>query len=108
MRCQGPATAQTPSQRLTAGEIKLTLDREFHAETLVASGSGENRPVAASQGTRDQMKLEADTLTAHFSPEGAITGLNASGAVHALRSGAAEQDQATPESAAVALCPWAS
>jgi len=108
MRLHGPATAQTPTQRLTAGEIKLTLDREFHAETLVASGSGESRPVATSQGTRDQMKLEADTLTAHFSPEGAITGLNASGAVHALRSGAAEQDEASAESGTVDLWPWAS
>ena len=108
MRLHGPATAQTPTQLLTAGEIKLTLDREFHAETLIASGSGASRPVATSQGTRDQLKLEADTLTAHFSPEGAITGLNASGAVHALRSGAAEQDEASAESGAVDLWPWAS
>jgi lipopolysaccharide export system protein LptA len=108
MRLHGPATAQTPSQLLTAGEIKLTLDREFHAETLVASGSGVSRPVARSQGARDLLKLEADTLTAHFSPEGAITGLNASGAVHALRSGAAEQDEASAESGAVDLWPWAS
>ncbi len=108
MRLHGPAEAQTPAQRLTASEIKLTLDREFHAETLVASGSGESRAVATSQGTRDQMKLEADTLTAHFSPEGAITGLNATGAVHALRSGKAEQDEASAESGAVELWPWAS
>jgi lipopolysaccharide export system protein LptA len=107
MRLHGPAEAQTPAQRLTAGEIKLTLDREFHAETLVASGSRESRPVATSQGTRDQMKLEADTLTAHFSPEGAITGVSATGTVHALRSGAAEQDEASADSGAVDLWPWA-
>jgi lipopolysaccharide export system protein LptA len=108
MRLHGPATAQTLTQRLIAGEIKLTLDREFHAETLIASGSGASRPVATSQGTRDQMKLEADTLTAHFSPEGAITSLSATGAVHALRSGTAEQDEASAESGAVDLWPWAS
>jgi lipopolysaccharide export system protein LptA len=105
MRLHGPAEAQTSTELLKAGEIKLTLDREFHAETLVASGSGENRPVATSQGTRDAMKLEADNLTAHFSPEGAITGLRATGSVHALRSGAAEQQEASAESGTVDLWP---
>jgi lipopolysaccharide export system protein LptA len=107
MRLHGPAEAQTSMERLTAGEIKLTLDREFHAETMVASGSGENRPVATSQGIRDHMKLEADTLIAHFSPEGAITALSATGSVHALRNGAAEQQEASAESGTVDLWPWA-
>src|ERR1700731_1300505 len=105
LRLHGPAQAQTSTELLKAGEIKLTLDREFHAETLVASGSGENRPVATSQRTRDAMKLEADNLTAHFSPEGAITGLRATGSVHALRSGAAEQQEASAESGTVDLWP---
>jgi lipopolysaccharide export system protein LptA len=107
MRLHGPAEAQTSTERLTAGEIKLTLDREFHAETMVASGSGENRPVATSQGTSDQMKLEADTLTAHFSPEGAITALSATGSVHALRNAVAEHQEARAESGIVDLWPWA-
>ena len=107
MRLYGPAEAQTSTERLTAGEIKLTLDREFHAETLVASGSGENRPVTTSQGTRDPMKIEADILTGHFSPEGAITGLRATGSVRALRNGATEQDEASAESGTVDLWPGA-
>ena len=108
MLLHGPAEAQTSEERLTAGEIKLTLDREFHAETLVASGSGENRPVATSQGTKGPMKLEADNMTAHFSPAGAITGLRAAGSVHALRNSAVEQDEASAESGAVDLWPEAS
>jgi lipopolysaccharide export system protein LptA len=108
MRLHGPAEAQTPTLRLTAGEIKLTLDREFHAEALVASGTAEDRPVATSQGTRDNMKLDADTLTAHFSPNGAVTGLSATGSVHALRNSRAEQQEASAESGIVDLYPWAS
>jgi lipopolysaccharide export system protein LptA len=106
MRLHGPAEAQTTTERLTAGEIKLTLDRQFHAETLVASGSGENRPIAMSQGTREQMKLEADTLTAHFSAEGAIMAVGATGGVHALRRGVAEQDEAGADAGTVDLWPW--
>src|SRR6267154_92154 len=108
MRLHGPAEAQTSTERVTAGEIKLTLDREFHAETLVASGSGANRPIATSQRTRDNMKLEADTLTAHFSPNGVITGLDAAGSVHGLRIDAAEQQDASAESGTVELWPRAS
>jgi lipopolysaccharide export system protein LptA len=108
MLLHGPAEAQTSEERLAAGEIKLTLDREFHAETLVAYGSGGNRPVATSQGTRGPMKLDADNMTAHFSPAGAITGLRATGSVHALRNSAAEQDEASAESGTVDLWPEAS
>ncbi len=108
MLLHGPAEAQTSEERLTAGEINLMLDREFHAETLVASGSGENRPVATSQGTSDPMKLDADTVTAHFSPAGAITGLRATGSVHALRNTTTEQDEASAESGIVDLWPEAS
>jgi lipopolysaccharide export system protein LptA len=108
MMLHGPAEAQTSEERLTAGEIKLTLDQEFHAETLVASGSGENRPVATSQGSRGPMRLDADNMTEHFSPAGAITGLRAAGSVHALRDSAVEQDEASAESGVVDLWPEAS
>ena len=102
----GPAEAETGTERLSAGEIKLSLDKEFHAEILVASGTGDNRPAVTSQGTPDQLKLEADTLTAHFSPEGAVTRLDAAGEVHGTRIGAAEQDKATAEYGTLELWPW--
>src|ERR1700730_17162624 len=69
----GPAEAETAAERMSAGEVKLSLDKQFRAETLVASGTGGNRPAVMSQGTRDQVKLEGDMLTAHFSTEGAVT-----------------------------------
>src|SRR6266436_7119725 len=107
LRLFGPAEAVTGTEQLNAGEINLSLDKEFHAQTLVASGSsGGNRPAVASQGTNDQMKLEADTLTAHFSPEGAVTRVDAAGAVRGTRNGAAEQDRASAEYGTLELWPW--
>jgi LPS export ABC transporter protein LptC len=102
----GPAEAETKTERLSAGEINLSLDKQFHAETLVASGTGEYRPVVTSQGARDQAKLEADTLTAHFSPEGAVTRVDAAGGVRGSRNGVAEQDKASAEYASLELWPW--
>jgi lipopolysaccharide export system protein LptA len=102
----GPAQAETKTERLSAGEIKLSLDKQFRAETLVASGASGNRPVVTSQGSREQAKLEADTLTAHFSPEGAVTRVDAAGAVRGSRNGAVEQDKASAEYATLELWPW--
>ncbi len=102
----GPAEAETKTERLSAGEIKLSLDKQFRAETLVASGTGGSRPVVTSLGTREQAKLEADTLTAHFSPEGAVMRVDAAGAVRGSRNGAAEQDKASAEYATLELWPW--
>ena len=106
LRLFGPAQALTGTEQLNAGEINLSLDKEFHAQTLVASGNGGDRPAVVSQGTSDQMKLEADTLTAHFSPEGAVTRLDAAGAVRGTRNGVAEQDQASAEYGTLELWPW--
>jgi lipopolysaccharide export system protein LptA len=105
MNLTGPAEAQTSSERLTAGAIRLALDKDFRAQTLVATGVGEHRPTVTSQGARDQMKLEADTLTAHFSPEGSLTKLDATGGVHGLRTGAVEQDEARADSGSLDLFP---
>jgi lipopolysaccharide export system protein LptA len=106
LHLHGPAEAEAGTERLSAGEINLSLDTEFHARTLVASGAGGNRPVVMSQGTVEQMKLEADTLTAHFSREGAVTRLDAAGTVRATRNGAAEQQSVSAESGSVELWPW--
>jgi LPS export ABC transporter protein LptC len=106
LRLFGPAEADTATERLSAGEMKLSLDKEFRAETLVASGTAGNRPAVMSQGTREQVKLEADTLTAHFSPEGAVTRVDAAGAVRGTRNGVLEQDTASAEFGALELWPW--
>jgi lipopolysaccharide export system protein LptA len=102
----GPAEAEAGAERLSAGEINLSLDKEFHARTLVASGAGANRPVVMSRSTAEQMRVEADTLTAHFSPEGAVTRVDAAGSVRGTRTSAAEQDLATAEYGSLELWPW--
>ena len=102
----GSAEAETSTERLTAGEISLKLDEEFRAQTLVAiTGPGGNRPQVKSTGSADQMNLDADTLTAHFAPEGWITKLDASGAVHGFRSGATESDEMKSDSGTLDLWP---
>jgi lipopolysaccharide export system protein LptA len=102
----GPAEAEAGVERLIAGEINLSLDKDFHARTLVASGTDANRPVVMLQGKAEQMKVEADTLTAHFSPEGAVTRVDAAGSVSGTRSSAAEQDLASAEYGSLELWPW--
>jgi lipopolysaccharide export system protein LptA len=101
----GPTEAETPTERLTAGEISVKLDEEFRAETLVARTSAGNRPQLKSTGTADQMDLEADMLTAHFAPEGWIIKLDASGSVHGFRNGAAETDEMKSDSGTLDLWP---
>jgi lipopolysaccharide export system protein LptA len=106
MHLSGPAVAETPAERLTAGEISLALDKEFRAEKLVASTeAGGDRPELTSKGASGQTKLQADTLTAHFSPEGSLVRLDADGAVRGIRSGAAEDDEAKADSGTLDLWP---
>ena len=105
LHLSGPAEAETDAGRLTAGEIKLILDKAFRAQTLVASGAGDGRPSVVSRGIRDPLKLEADTLTAHFSPEGAVLSVDAAGTVRGVRNGA-EVDKASAEHGSLTLWPW--
>ncbi|HLZ91556.1 MAG TPA: LptA/OstA family protein [Candidatus Acidoferrum sp.] len=105
LHLRGPAKAQTATGQLSAGEITLSLDQQFRAQTLVASGSGDNRPVAATQQSGDQLKLEADTLSAHFSPDGRVTRLDAAGAVRGTRNGAAERDSVSAEFGTLEMWP---
>jgi lipopolysaccharide export system protein LptA len=51
------------------------------------------------------MNLDADTLTAHFAPEGWIAKLDASGAVHGFRSAAVETDEMKADTGTLDLWP---
>src|SRR6202047_2118630 len=106
LRLFGPAEADTATERLSAGEINLSLDKELHAQMRFSSGTGGNRPAVTSQDTREQITLEADTLTAHFSPEGAVTRMDAAGMVRGTRNGPTEQDKASAECGTLELWPW--
>jgi len=106
LHLHGPAEADTPAEHLTAGEISLALDQDFRAQTLIATGTlNGNKPQVKSTAAADPMNLEADILTAHFAPEGWITRLDASGAVHGIRGGAVENDEANSDSGTLEFWP---
>jgi LPS export ABC transporter protein LptC len=108
MRLHGPAEAETSAERLTAGEISLALDQDFHAQRLVAAVSADgSRPQLSQHGSSDSIKLEADKLTARFTPEGSVIQVLASGAVHGLRGGGTggEQDEISADSGTLDLWP---
>jgi LPS export ABC transporter protein LptC len=105
MHLHGPAEAETPAERLTAGEISLALDENFRAEKLVASGAAGDRAALTSKDPSSEMKLEADTLIARFSPDGSVTKLDATGAVHGFRGSDAEEDEAQADSGTLDLWP---
>jgi LPS export ABC transporter protein LptC len=105
MHLLGPAEGETSAQRLTAGEVTLQMDSQFRAQKLVATPGEGIRPSVTSRTINDQMALEADTLTANFSPEGLVTKLEAQGNVHGRRTDQVEQDEATADSGNVEFWP---
>jgi lipopolysaccharide export system protein LptA len=108
MHLLGPAVAETQSEKLTAGELSLSLDDQFRAETFVATagpGAAGSRPTVSSKGTADAMTLNADTLTAHLSPNGSVVKVDASGSVHGTRDGPDGHDDAVADTGAIDLWP---
>ena len=86
MHLTGPVEVNTPSQRLTSGELTLSLDGAFRAEKLVATaGAHGPSPNLASQGVRGPMEITADRLTAGFAPQGWTKNLEAAGNAHGSR-----------------------
>jgi lipopolysaccharide export system protein LptA len=78
----GPASAVTSAQELTAGEFTLMLDAEFRAQTLIAKGGSLNQPPQlAAHGGKGDSTLHAEKLTAHFSPQGWTSSVQAEGQV---------------------------
>jgi len=76
----GPVTAKTEAQELTAGELTLSLDPQFRAQTLVAAGGPHDElPELISQGAAGKTTLRAQKFTANLAPEGWITSMLAEG-----------------------------
>ena len=106
MHLQGPVEAQTAKARLAAGELTLTLDAAFRAEKLWASaGADGKKPEMTSQQADGPTSLSAETLTAHFAPEGWLTKIEGSGNVQGSRRSAKEEDQFSAENATLDLQP---
>jgi lipopolysaccharide export system protein LptA len=78
----GPATATTETQQLSAGELTMLLDSEFRAQSLTAApGSRNETPTLNSLGGKNPTKLRADLLKAELAPEGWVRTVEATGNV---------------------------
>jgi lipopolysaccharide export system protein LptA len=79
---QGPVTATTEAQQLTAGELVLILDAQNRAQRLVATpGALGELPEATSQSAQGKNSLKAEKLTCNLTPERWIQSIEAEGNV---------------------------
>ncbi|HEX4379770.1 MAG TPA: LPS export ABC transporter periplasmic protein LptC [Candidatus Acidoferrum sp.] len=101
----GPAEAESSAERLTAGELTLSLDEDFRAQTLIAATTGKDRPRVVSTKPGEEMNLESDNLTAHFVPEGWLTKLDATGRVTGFRKNAAGEDAMSGDTGSLTFWP---
>ena len=106
MHVQGPASAQSRTTQLTAGELKMDMDVRFRAQKLLASGSvNGQQPQIVTQGTHGEMTVSGQLLTAEFAPEGWVSTVLAQGNVQGSRHADAERDEMSAENATVAMWP---
>src|SRR3984957_643290 len=108
MHVLGPASAQSKSAQLTAGELTMDLDAQFRAHQLLASGSvsGElPRIVSQSKTGSAEMSVSGERLTAQFAPEGWVSSVNAQGNVHGSRNAQNQRDDAKADEAAASMWP---
>ncbi|HEV2101483.1 MAG TPA: LptA/OstA family protein [Candidatus Acidoferrum sp.] len=78
----GPATATSAGQQVTAGQFTLLLDAEFRAQTLIgAPGLLNQQPEVKNHGAKGDATLRAEKLTAHLSPQGWTSRIEATGRV---------------------------
>jgi lipopolysaccharide export system protein LptA len=98
----GPATATTPTQQLSAGQMIIYLDAQNRAQTMVAQpGSLQQRPVVTSTGGKGPTgsgTLQADLMTADLSPEGWVRTIEVQGNLDGKsQSGDMQADRADVE-----------
>ncbi|MGC2815442.1 MAG: LPS export ABC transporter periplasmic protein LptC [Candidatus Acidiferrum sp.] len=103
---QGPAEADSDTTKLTAGEFTLEMDEAFRARRLVAiAGANGKAPELTSQRGPDSMLLDADKMTALFTPEGWVDRMDGAGSVRGSRHGKLEEDEFHSDSASLDLWP---
>jgi lipopolysaccharide export system protein LptA len=103
---RGPAEADSHTVRLTSGELTLEMDSAFRARRLLAfAGPNGKEPELTSQRGFDSMLLDADQMTALFSPEGWVTRMDGTGSVRGSRHGNLEQDEFHADEGSLDLWP---
>ncbi|MGC1603965.1 MAG: LPS export ABC transporter periplasmic protein LptC [Candidatus Acidiferrum sp.] len=102
----GPAEAVSRTARLTAGALTLEMDSTFRARRLIAvAGENGKLPELTSQRGADSLLLDADTMTAVFSPGGWVTRMDGKGSVRGSRHGELEEDEFHADAASLDLWP---
>jgi lipopolysaccharide export system protein LptA len=86
---EGNVQAQQATHGLSAGELVLTLDREFHAQRIVAS----NHPQLRDASPQGSLVLNADEIASDLNPGGSIKSIVATGNVLGTRNTSAGQDE---------------
>jgi lipopolysaccharide export system protein LptA len=82
IQLHGPVTATSGPDVLTAGDLNLTLDSGYRAQTMTAApGTTQQWPKVVAQNPQGAETLIADLLTARFAPDGSLTTLLADGNV---------------------------
>jgi lipopolysaccharide export system protein LptA len=78
----GPVTAETKTQNLKSGELKVEMDSAFRVHNLIATGGPNHElPEVSSLTAKGNSTLRAEKLTSIFAPEGWITAIQADGKV---------------------------
>jgi lipopolysaccharide export system protein LptA len=98
----GPASASTPTQQLSAGQMTVFLDDENRAKTLVAEpGALNQEPEVTAHGGKGPAgagTLRADLMKANLAPEGWIRSIDVRGNLQAKSAnGDVQADSGTVE-----------
>lgn len=102
----GPAEARSRTAHLTAGELTLEMDDDFHARRLLAaSGPHGAAPEVSEQSASGPLTIDAEQLSALFAPEGWLTRLDASGSVRGSRHAQGDDDEFHADAASLELWP---
>jgi LPS export ABC transporter protein LptC len=106
LHLHGPVEAHTETAQLLAGELTLTLDKEFRAEKLVGtSGSTGKNPSLQSNGDSENSWVSGETLTAYFAPQGWLTKIEGAGTVQGSNKGEKDTAEFTADDAVMMLRP---
>ena len=98
---RGPAQIQYGTNGLTAQEIALELDQNYHAQRAMATG----QPQLHRSDPQRQIAVNADEFVAIFTPSGTIGRVIADGSVRATSASTAEQDEFDAAHAELELTP---
>jgi lipopolysaccharide export system protein LptA len=101
MVLHGPAKVTQGARELTAGQITIDLDEEFHARHAVA----EDHPVMRSTEGNGQVTISADRFESFLSPSGWVQRVVAEGNIAGTRQSAGGTDQFSAARADLTMLP---